>query len=144
MGMALLGCLFIQPMTELLNAKFYQRYPKVIFLAHVHIWFGRLLLTAGIIQGGLGFAFSASLPYATVDWAPRIVYGVLAVVVWILYVSFAIVWPEFKHTIKWARKRKNKNEEDGQHLRERGMTDASAPSAIIRPQKGRKNKSGSE
>lgn len=50
-------------------------------LGTFHVWFGRLLITLGMINGGLGFRYSDSA-----GRAPKIVYGVVAGVVWVTYV----------------------------------------------------------
>lgn len=97
-GMILLGLLAIQPLTETLNAVFYNpaRHNKIIILGHIHIWLGRALLATGIVNGGLGFLFSESFPWNNRPLAPKIVYGVVAVVVWIAYVCVAFVRPCLK------------------------------------------------
>lgn len=93
--MIILGLLSIQPLTEILNAILYrpERHKKIIVLGHIHIWLGRVLITAGIINGGLGFLFGGSFPWNSRPLAPRIIYGVAALFVWLAYVLLAIVWP---------------------------------------------------
>lgn len=85
--------------------------------AHVHIWFGRFLMIVGTIQGGLGFMFSASFPGAKPEAWPRILYGVIAIVVWIMYVVGTVLWP-IRYTLPWyaARKRRTIGTEEMQEL----------------------------
>lgn len=133
--MVLLGSLAIQPLTELINHLFYRVWPRTIYLGHFHLWFGRLLITVGIIQGGLGFVFSASLSTSISAGAkgPRIAYGVVATLVWILYISLAIVWPEVKPTFGRRRKWHGRLQRgQGEGLRNLSLSDAAAPSAINR------------
>jgi len=82
--------------SEIVNHFFYARYPRIIFLAHAHLWLGRVLITLGIINGGLGFAFADTFPGPAPSNGSRIAYGVAATVVWVVYVSVCIVWQEVK------------------------------------------------
>lgn len=92
----MLALLSIQPATEILNSSLYHRHPKVIIAAHIHLWMGRGLLAAGLIQGGLGFLFAASFPKATVDMPPRMAYGLMAIVVYVTYVTVVVIRPEVR------------------------------------------------
>ena len=87
--MTILFLLSLQPITEILNHFLFNRYPKAIYLAHFHIWAGRVAITLGMINGGLGFAFADTIPYQPV-WsvAPKIAYGIIAGLVWIAYFAF--------------------------------------------------------
>lgn len=96
----MLGLVTIQPATEILNHKFYQRHPRMIIASHIHLWLGRSLLIAGAVQGGLGFLFASSFRNAVVDTWPRVLYAATALVVWIIYVLVGILYPEFKGSIK--------------------------------------------
>ena len=93
----------IQPMTEILNHFFYGRYPKIVYLGYMHLWLGRVLITLGIVNGGLGFAFANTIPYQPV-WsvAPKIVYAIIAASVWILYFLFCGVWQQVKYVRKMS------------------------------------------
>ncbi|KAI9879012.1 MAG: hypothetical protein M1823_006884 [Watsoniomyces obsoletus] len=97
-GMCILVGMSFQPVTEILNHFFYARYPKILYLGYVHLWLGRVLITLGMINGGLGFAFADTIPYQPV-WsvAPKIVYAIIAGVVWIMYFLFCGVWQQVKY-----------------------------------------------
>ncbi|KAL2432183.1 hypothetical protein ABEF95_003861 [Exophiala dermatitidis] len=92
-GLVLFSLLGLQPVFQILNHRLYHRFPRLIHLAHIHLWLGRILLTAGIINGGLGFQFASHRPP---QWsnAPKIVYGVFATLVWVVYVAVLVVWRE--------------------------------------------------
>jgi hypothetical protein len=62
-------------------------------LGTFHTWLGRALITAGIVNGGLGFAWSASS-----GMAPRIAYGVVAAVVGVGYVCVNFGWVQRRKT----------------------------------------------
>jgi hypothetical protein len=101
MGLTILGFLTIQPFTELLNHFLFTRYPKIVYIGYIHIYVGRLLIAAGLIHGGLGFAYSAKLdkdpmlpnrpgPYPK---AVHVLYGVMAGLVVTAYTSI-MVWKQ--------------------------------------------------
>ena len=95
--MITLFLLSLQPITEILNHFLFNRYPKVRYLAHFHIWAGRVAITLGMINGGLGFAFADTIPYQP-EWsvAPTIVYAILAGLVWIAYFAYCGVWQQVR------------------------------------------------
>jgi hypothetical protein len=107
--MIILVLLSWQPVTEILNHYLFPKYgEKVIGLGHAHIWIGRIVITLGMIQGGLGFVFADTIPYQPV-WpvAPKIVYGLLAGIVWITYFAICGVMQQMKDV------RRRQSETDG-------------------------------
>lgn len=99
MGLIILGLLTIQPFTELLNHFLFRQYPKIRYVGYGHIWVGRFLIAAGLIQGGLGFAYAAKVdreipnrrgPYPL---GVHVTYGVLAGLVLAAYTAI-IVWKQ--------------------------------------------------
>lgn len=94
--MILLALLCVQPATEIINHRFYHVNPRVIVAAHIHIWLGRTLLVTGVVQGGLGFLFAASFRKADTELWPRVAYGVMAAIMWIVYMVFAVIYPEIR------------------------------------------------
>ena len=75
-------------------------------LGTFHVWFGRLLITFGILNGGLGFLYSNSAARGV-----RITYGIIAGLVWVAFVlGNLLAWEYFKpatgFSLKgpWARK----------------------------------------
>lgn len=85
----------LQPLTELLNHYLFERYPRVRYVGYVHVWLGRLLLTLGIVNGGLGFHFAESIPGPQWPRWPKIAYGAIATLTWIIYAAIIIVWTKF-------------------------------------------------
>jgi hypothetical protein len=53
--------------------------------SYAHIWTGRTLVTLGIINGGLG------MQLGNVSKAGKIAYGVLAGLIWIVWMAVAVV-----------------------------------------------------
>ena len=68
----------------------YVRKQRRTLWSTAHVWFGRILLTLGIINGGLGLRFAANTRNG------EIVYGVLAGVVWVSWVAVAVWAAVFK------------------------------------------------
>jgi len=71
-------------------------YPALSHVLHLHKWLGRLLLTIGIINGGLGFQFASMFQGTASSNGPKIAYGAMAILVWIIYVSVVTVWAELR------------------------------------------------
>jgi hypothetical protein len=97
-GLSVFILMALQPLTELLNHYLFERYPRVRYVGYVHVWLGRLLLTLGIINGGLGFHFADSIPGPQWPRWPKIAYGAIATMTWIIYVAIIIVWTKFNDT----------------------------------------------
>lgn len=104
--MILLTLLCVQPATEIINHHFYHINQRVIIVAHVHIWLGRALLVAGVVQGGLGSLFAASFRHANVELWPRIAYGLVAAIMWIVYMVFGVVYPEVREPMERRAQKK--------------------------------------
>lgn len=51
-----------------------------------HVWLGRIIVTLGIINGGLGLKFANNSTRGV-----RITYGVLAGAIWTSYMAYAAV-----------------------------------------------------
>jgi large-conductance mechanosensitive channel len=125
-GLILLGLIFLQPFYELANHLFYDKYAKIANLGYVHVWLGRLLLLLGIVNGGLGFAFSDQLPGNTWSNAPRIAYGVIATVVVFVYIAVCVVWQQVRVVRKMSEFSNRVREEEMQGLRPQRMEDVKA------------------
>ncbi|KIW53563.1 hypothetical protein PV05_09123 [Exophiala xenobiotica] len=97
-GLVLLCFISLQPLSSLVNHFYRVRYPRIGILGQVHLWSGRLLITLGIINGGLGFQFASTLPVFQWPKGPKILYGAVATLIWIIYVGVVLVWAELKRT----------------------------------------------
>jgi hypothetical protein len=94
LGLIVLFLLFLQPLTKL--HWLHSSVPRVGLFVHVHLWLGRIVLTLGIIDGALGFRISETLKGPHWDPAFKIAYGVVAGIVWVVYVGICVVWVELK------------------------------------------------
>merc|ERR1711977_310171 len=71
-GLVVVGGLLIQPVTGLTHHLLYKRVGRPNAATYPHIWWGRAIITLGIINGGLGLKLSANTK------SGEIAYGVVA------------------------------------------------------------------
>ncbi|KAI0403930.1 iron reductase domain protein [Xylaria palmicola] len=74
-----------QPIGGYLHHRHYLKYQKRGLVSHAHIWYGRILMVLGIINGGLG------LKLAGTRQSLIIAYAVVAAVIFTAYIGGALV-----------------------------------------------------
>ena len=109
-GLVVIGCLLIQPILGYINHVMYARLGKASLWSTAHVWFGRTILTLGIINGGLGLRFAGNTTKG------EIAYGVIACVVWVSWLAVAV----------WATVYKKGPEEGSGNPRDEATTMAEA------------------
>ena len=67
----------------------FKKYSHRTLWSYAHIWVGRIAITLGIINGGLGLLLAGNSPDG------EIAYGVVAGVMWVTWVAAAI-WGEMR------------------------------------------------
>lgn len=77
--------LFFQPALGLIHHAQFKKYQTRTVWSHAHIWVGRLVITLGIINGGLGFQLAESMGMEVKD--RMIAYSVIAGVTWVAWVA---------------------------------------------------------
>ncbi|KAF3929699.1 hypothetical protein AA313_de0205729 [Arthrobotrys entomopaga] len=87
-GFAVVGCLVIQPLIGLVHHLLYKKYKKPTWWGYAHRWFGRAIIVAGIVNGGLGLLLAdntqgGKIAYIAVAGTAGFVY-LMVVVQWIL------------------------------------------------------------
>lgn len=80
-GIVVVACLFVQPFTGLAHHIWYKSRGRPNAATYPHIWWGRAIITLGIINGGLGLQLSGNTT------GGEIAYGVVAGVMWLLWVA---------------------------------------------------------
>ena len=102
-GLVLFAVLFFQPILGYIHHLKYKKYQRRTFWSYGHLWLGRLAITLGMINGGLGLllAYDAPLGFAP-SHGQVIAYSVVAGIMWLLYVAAAIVG-ERRRTIAGRR-----------------------------------------
>ncbi|KAI1456571.1 hypothetical protein F4805DRAFT_220101 [Annulohypoxylon moriforme] len=84
-GIVILAVLFLQPPLGFLHHSKFKRLGRRTAYSHLHLWIGRLTLTLGIINGGLG------LKLARADQGVIIAYSVVAGLIWLLWLLVAVI-----------------------------------------------------
>ena len=83
-GIIVVGSLIFQPIGGLIHHYMYKKYHRSTIWAITHVWWGRIIVTVGIINGGLGLMLSGN----TIKG--EIAYGVIAGVVWLVWMAVAV------------------------------------------------------
>lgn len=88
----------------------FKRYNRRTFWSYAHVWLGRVVITLGMINGGLG------LRLASDTRSGEIAYGVIAAVVWLIYVASIFIGerrksrnrpPSYDRTVQMGQGRGN-------------------------------------
>ena len=85
MGTIVVALLGLQPILGWLHHQYFLKNQRRGLISHAHIWYGRILMILGIVNGGLG------LQLADAPKAFTIAYSVVAGIVSILYVAGTLV-----------------------------------------------------
>ncbi|KAI1352362.1 hypothetical protein F5Y01DRAFT_304013 [Xylaria sp. FL0043] len=88
-GIVLLVAFLFQPVLGLVHHRRFKKLRRRTWVSHAHLWTGRLGITLGIINGGLGFALARRTSGAGVV-AYSVVSGTLWLI-WVLTAAFAEV-----------------------------------------------------
>lgn len=85
LGVIVCALLSIQPILGWAHHRHYLKHQQRGLVSHVHIWYGRVLMALGIINGGLGLQL-ASAPVKYI-----VVYSVASGIIAILYLAGAVL-----------------------------------------------------
>jgi hypothetical protein len=93
-GIVLFVLLFFQPILGYIHHIKFKKYSRRTVWSYGHLWLGRVLITLGMINGGLGMLLASEAP-AFMAFRPSrgeiIAYGVVAGIMWLLWVAAAVV-----------------------------------------------------
>ncbi|KAI0854146.1 hypothetical protein F5Y00DRAFT_256644 [Daldinia vernicosa] len=84
-GIVLLVAMFIQPPLGFAHHSKFKRLRRRTFYSHAHLWLGRIAITLGIINGGLG------LQLAEASEGLIIAYSIVSAFAWLMWVTAAVV-----------------------------------------------------
>lgn len=84
-GIILLIAIFIQPQLGFAHHSRFKRFKRRTIFSHAHLWLGRVSITLGIVNGGLG------LKLANADRRATTTYIVVAGIFWVLWLAAAIL-----------------------------------------------------
>lgn len=88
-GIIVFVILAFQPILGFLHHNMFKKHSRRVVWSYGHIWLGRIVITLGIINGGLGLRLSRKLGAFAARDSAVIAYGVLAGLMWLIYVVSA-------------------------------------------------------
>lgn len=84
-GLLILALLLLQPLWGALHHARYKTLGRRTLWSHLHLWTGRLVIPLGMVNGALGLWRSGTSGTVLIS------YGVVAGVVWAVWMAFAVV-----------------------------------------------------
>lgn len=91
-GLLLFALLFIQPIMGYVHHLRYKTLQRRTVWSYGHLWLGRIAITLGTINGGLGLLLAHNAPLGFAPSRDQVIaYGVVAALMWLLYATAAIV-----------------------------------------------------
>lgn len=84
-GILVFVLIFFQPILGFLHHVLFKKYNHRTLWSYAHIWVGRIAVTLGIINGGLGLKLADSMELSSKGG--MIAYGVIAALVWLTWVA---------------------------------------------------------
>ncbi|KAF2824670.1 CBD9-like protein, partial [Ophiobolus disseminans] len=84
-GIVVLIAIFFQPILGWLHHSLFKKYQHRTLWSYAHIWLGRVAITVGIINGGLGLRLADSMNMSSKGG--MIAYGVIAGFMWLAWVA---------------------------------------------------------
>jgi hypothetical protein len=93
-GIIVFVLLFFQPILGFIHHVQYKKHSRRTIWSYGHLWLGRIVITLGMINGGLGMLLASDAP-SFLSFRPTrgqiIAYGVIAGLVWLLWVAAAVI-----------------------------------------------------
>ncbi|KAF1927143.1 uncharacterized protein M421DRAFT_182736 [Didymella exigua CBS 183.55] len=91
-GLILFALLFFQPIMGYVHHLRYKKFQRRTLWSYGHLWLGRIAITLGTINGGLGLLLAYDAPFGFAPSKGQVIaYGVIAALIWLLYVAAAIL-----------------------------------------------------
>jgi hypothetical protein len=84
-GLVVVGSLLLQPVTGLVHHLLYKHRGRPNGATYSHIWWGRAVITLGIINGGLGLQLTENTTKG------EIAYGIVAAFMWLLWMTVILL-----------------------------------------------------
>ncbi|ORY13387.1 hypothetical protein BCR34DRAFT_599924 [Clohesyomyces aquaticus] len=90
-GVVVLVLLFFQPVLGMIHHFQFKKYNRRTIWSHGHLWLGRILITLGMINGGLGMLLATETGFFVPSKGQMIAYGVIAGIMWLLWVFSSVI-----------------------------------------------------
>ena len=84
-GLLLFALISLQAIAGFVHHCMYKHGNQKDLVSLSHVWLGRILITLGMINGGLGLLFSSEA-----ERSEYIAYGVITALIWLAYIGFVI------------------------------------------------------
>jgi hypothetical protein len=88
-GILVLVAIFFQPILGFLHHLMFKKYQRRTVWSYGHIWLGRIAVTLGIINGGLGLNLADGMGMSSKSGI--IAYGVIAGIMWLAWVVASVI-----------------------------------------------------
>jgi hypothetical protein len=106
-GITLFVLLFFQPILGYVHHVKFKRHSRRTVWSYGHLWLGRIVITLGMINGGLGMLLASDAP-AFLSFRPTqgqvIAYGVITGIMWLAWVTAAVVGERRRKKVPKAAK----------------------------------------
>jgi len=117
-GIVIFAFLFFQPILGIIHHIGFKKHGQRRGASYVHLWLGRVLITLGMINGGLGLQLAGNVRRRI-----YIAYGVVAGVIWLVWMLTAIFgeWRRSRNVPTTTRrtKRESNTSSPSRDVRER-------------------------
>lgn len=122
-GLVVVGSLLLQPVTGLIHHRIFKKKHHSSIATFIHVWWGRAVITLGIINGGFGLQLTGNGD----SMKGEIAYGVVAGVVWLIWMIVIVV--------AYLRKPKVEHEESGLKAARVQNTTATGSGEFVKPER---------
>ncbi|KAI2619277.1 hypothetical protein GGR54DRAFT_647944 [Hypoxylon sp. NC1633] len=106
-GIVILVALFLQPILGIYHHRQFKRLKRRTVFSHAHLWLGRLMVTLGVVNGGLGLQLAGASRDAVTA------YSVVAAVAWLIWLVTAVTWEVRQHRDRRQNRRTNNGNNNG-------------------------------
>ena len=90
-GIVLFVLLFFQPLLGFLHHFMFKKHGRRMVWSYGHIWLGRIIITLGIINGGLGLQLAKRTRIGAQSNGQVVAFSVVAAIMWVAYVLAALI-----------------------------------------------------
>jgi hypothetical protein len=90
-GIIVFVLLFFQPILGLMHHFQFTKYSRRTIWSYGHLWLGRVVITLGIINGGLGMLLAKETGFYVPSTGQIAAYAVVASVMWLAWVAASVV-----------------------------------------------------
>lgn len=90
-GIIVFCLLFFQPILGLLHHFAFKKYRRRTVWSYGHLWLGRIVITLGMINGGLGMLLATETGFYKPSNGQIVAYAVVAGFMWLLWVLASVV-----------------------------------------------------